>query len=33
MHLFDEKRSGILARVRALHDRQCSADGLLGGVG
>jgi hypothetical protein len=33
IHLYDEKRNGQLVRVRALHDRQCGSDGLLGGVG
>jgi hypothetical protein len=33
VHLFDQGRNGRLARVRALYDRQCGGDGLLGGPG
>jgi len=33
VHLFDQSRDNRLARVRALYDRQCGGDGLLGGPG
>lgn len=33
VHLFDENRSGRLARTRGLYDRRCGSDGLLGGPG
>ncbi|MGE0743051.1 MAG: hypothetical protein AB7O98_17070 [Hyphomonadaceae bacterium] len=33
VHLFDEGGSDRLARTRALYDRRCGGDGLLGGPG
>lgn len=33
VHLFDENGNRRLARTRALYDRRCGSDGLLGGPG
>jgi len=33
VHLFDEGDNARLARTRALYDRSCAGDGLLGGPG
>ena len=33
VHLFDADGDGALARTRALYDRRCGGDGLLGGPG
>lgn len=33
VHLFDANGDSLLARTRALYDRRCGSDGLLGGPG
>ena len=33
VHLFDTNGDAVLARTRALYDRRCGNDGLLGGPG
>jgi hypothetical protein len=33
VHLYDEAGNAALARTRALYDRRCGGDGLLGGPG
>ena len=33
VHLFDENGNAALTRARALYDRRCGGDGLLGGPG
>lgn len=33
VHLFDENGNSALTRARALYDRRCGGDGLLGGPG
>lgn len=33
VHVFDTSGNGALARSRALYDRRCGGDGLLGGPG
>lgn len=33
VHLYDTNSDALLARTRALYDRRCGSDGLLGGPG